>query len=265
MSVVISAKGHRYDRIAPPPMSWYRMLTKINRAVPDAVDLRASCGPIKDQGTEGSCTAHADTSGAEWIFRRYFGKTPIFSPQFTYAEELIVDGNFPHDSGSDGQTACLVAIRKGFCALSLYPYVAGQIDRPTPQQEAAASQWALGAYHGVAGSQVALSVLGDPVPWPVLIGFTVYDSFESDELAQTGVMPIPGPGESVLGGHEVLGIGYDVGAVPTLRPANCPPAFLIQNSWGSGWGLEGYFWMPLSILDGSDTDIKIVHAGRPWV
>jgi len=263
-TVVISPKGHRYDRVVPPPMPWHRMLTKINRNIPESVDLRSTAGPIKDQGSEGSCTAHADTSGAEWQYRRYLNKAPVFSPQYTYAQELLVDGDFPNDNGSDGQTACEVAIFKGFCELSLYPYVAGQINRPTPEQEASAKKWALGAYHGVAGSQVALSVLGDPTPWPLLIGFTVYQSFESDEVAQSGVMPLPGPGEAVLGGHEVLALGYDIGETPTVRPKDCPPAFLIQNSWGSSWGCGGFFWMPVGILDSPDTDIKIVHAGKPW-
>lgn len=59
-------------------------------------------------------------------------------------------------------------------------------------------------------------------------------------------------------------VGYDVGAIPTLRPAGCPPAALIQNSWGIGWGLSGFFWMAINVLDALDTDLKIVHSGGPW-
>lgn len=265
MPIVISPKGHRYDRKVPPPMPWHRMLTRVNRSIAEAVDLRSSCGPIKDQGNEGSCTGHAFSSAIEWICRRYLGKAPTLSPQFFYAEELIFDGDFPNDDGSDGLTGCNVAVTKGCCEESLFPYVAGSITSPTAAQCANALKYAMGAYHGVAGSQVALTVLGDPVPWPVAIGFTVYESFESDEVTKTGVMPIPAATEQVLGGHEVCGCGgYDIGANPTLRPAGCPPALLIQNSWGSDWGIGGFFWMPLPILDASDTDIKIVHSGKPW-
>lgn len=252
-----------YGRNVPPALPKSRMLSRVTPNLPPAVDLRTSCGPIKDQGSEGSCTAHAGTSAAEWIYRRYLKGAPVFSPQYTYAQELIAQGNFPADEGSDGVTLCNTLIAKGCCPLEDYPYVAGSILAPTPAQEAAAAMYRMGAYHGLAGGAVALSVLGDPEPWPVEVGFTVYASFESNEVANTGVYQ-PGDGEEVLGGHEVLAVGYDVGDTPTLRPAGCPPAVLIQNSWGAGWGLDGFFWMALSVCDASDTDLKICHAGGPW-
>ena len=45
--------------------------------------------------------------------------------------------------------------------------------------------------------------------YPFVVGFTVYDSFESNEVAKTGILPLPSPGEKVLGGHCVLVVGYD--------------------------------------------------------
>ena len=67
--------------------------------------------------------------------------------------------------------------------------------------------------------------------FPVVIGFTVYDSFESDEVAKTGVMPMPAPAEHVLGGHAVLVVGYD----------DASQRFRVRNSWGTSWGQKGYF------------------------
>jgi C1A family cysteine protease len=265
MAVIITPNGHRFDRIQPPPMAPHRMLTMVSPDLPDVVDLRVHCGPLKNQGNEGSCTGHADTENGEWIFRAYHGKQPIFSPQYTYEKELLYDGNFPNDSGSDGETACIVAIASGFCELSLDPYVAGQIEQPTADQDTNAAQWKLGAYHGLTGSAVAKSVLGDPVPWPVLMGFTVYSSFESDATAQTGIYNPDPSTESVLGGHEVLVVGYDFGATPTLRPAACPPAFLVMNSWGPwGWNNSGFFWATEAVLNDPQTDLKICHSGGPW-
>lgn len=266
MTVTVSPKGHRYDRIQPPPMAAHRMITKVSEGLLPVADLRLHCGPVKDQGPEGSCTAHANAEGAEWEFRAYLNKQPIFSPQYTYEKELIHDGSFPNDNGSDGETACIVAIASGFCELSLDPYIAGRIVRPTAEQDKNAAQWRLGAYHGLSGSSVAQSVLGDPVPWPVLMGFDVYDSFESDEVAQTGIYNPNMASESILGGHEILIVGYDLGARPTLRPVSCPPAFLVMNSWGTGWGWNGtgFFWAVPGVLNDPNTDLKIAHLGHPW-
>jgi len=246
------------------------MLRRVVPNLPPAVDLRPNAGPVKNQGDEGSCTAHAGTSAVEWIFRRYLHTEPVLSPQYVYAQELIRQGSFPEgyaadDAGSDGTTLCETLIFKGSCPEASYPYVAGRIARPTSTQEAAAKHYGMGAYHGVAGSAVAQSVLGDSTPWPVEVGFTVYASFESDAVANSGVVPLPQRGERVLGGHEVLCLGYDVGRMPTIRPQNCPAAFLIQNSWGNGWGLGGFCWMPVAYFDAPDTDLKIVHSGHPWI
>jgi hypothetical protein len=204
----------------------------------------------------------------EWIFRRYFDKAPVLSPLFFYAEELLAAGDFPQDDGSDGVTGSSVATSKGCCEDSLYPDAGQKIQKPTPEMLANAWQYALGAYHGVSDSETAATILCDPVPWPIEVGFQVYESFEAD-WAIPGVMPMPTPGESVLGGHEIVNCcGYDFGASPTLRPAGCPPAFSFQNSWGADWGLNGRFWMPKDFVDqqlaSGEMDIKIVHSGKPW-
>lgn len=265
MALPLSKLGRRYGRKTPAPLPEHRMLSRAALTIPSTVDLRAWAGPVKDQGEEGSCTAHAGASAMEWIFRRYLKKSPVLSPQYLYAQELLAQGNFPQDSGSDGVTLCETMISKGCCEESLYPYVAGKIAKPSPEQIANAAEYRLGAYHGLTGSKVALTVLGDPTPWPIEIGFTVFESFESAAVAKTGIMPVPERGERKEGGHEVLLLGHDVSVTPVLRPAGCPPAVLAQNSWDTDWGLDGFFWMPLEILDAPDTDLKIAHAGHPWV
>ena len=249
-------------RNVAPPMPAHRMLTRVSPALPLAVDLSANCGPIKNQGDLGSCTGHAFASALEWIFRAYFKKQPILSPLYVYAEELIADGDFPDDDGSDGETGCNVVIANGACEDSLYPDASQTIQQPTPAMNTNAAQYRMGAYHGLLGSVVAQSVLGDKVPWPVEIGFTVDDNFQSDDVAANGIY-VPS-GTSINEGHEVLLVGYDLAPTPTFRPAACPPAFKCQNSWGADWGLDGYFWMAVSVLDASDTDLKITHSGSPW-
>ena len=70
-------------------------------------------------------------------------------------------------------------------------------------------------------------------------GFSVYETFESPDVAKTGIVPLPTRGEKVLGGHEVLLVGY-------LKDE--PNYGLVRNSWGTGWGIKGYFLMPWAYL-----------------
>jgi C1A family cysteine protease len=224
------------------------------RPVPQDVDLRKWGGPIKDQGEEGSCTGHAFSSAREWIARRYEKTPSILSPQFLYVEELMADGSFPKDEGAMPRTGCQVLTAKGCCEASFYPYVAGKFTTPTAEQAQNALKYKTGAYHRIGTLPDFLSCLADPTPWPVLVGFVVYESFMSDQVADTGIMPIPKPGEQRQGGHEVLCLGYDV----TKQLA------LIQNSWGDGWGQRGYFWMPFDVIKAPVTDLWMVHTGEPW-
>jgi C1A family cysteine protease len=74
--------------------------------------------------------------------------------------------------------------------------------------------------------------------YPFVFGFTVYESFESETVAKTGLVPMPRTGEAVKGGHAVVAAGYK----------DDQRVFIVRNSWGSGWGLSGYFLMPYEYL-----------------
>ncbi len=73
---------------------------------------------------------------------------------------------------------------------------------------------------------------------PFIFGFMAYESFVSLQVAQDGHVPLPQPGEQVLGGHAVLAVGYD----------DRNEWFLVRNSWGTNWGIKGYFTMPYAYL-----------------
>ena len=58
--------------------------------------------------------------------------------------------------------------------------------------------------------------------FPFVFGMSVFDSFESETVAQTGVVPMPGENENCIGGHAVMCVGYD----------DTKDSFLVRNSWG---------------------------------
>ena len=49
---------------------------------------------------------------------------------------------------------------------------------------------------------------------------------------------MPQPGEKVVGGHAVVGVGYD----------DSQQRFIVRNSWGPKWGMSGYFTIPYEYL-----------------
>jgi C1A family cysteine protease len=74
--------------------------------------------------------------------------------------------------------------------------------------------------------------------YPFVFGFTVYESFEGATVAKTGHAPMPKPSEKVLGGHAVMAVGYD----------DAKQWFIVRNSWGTKWGMQGYFTLPYAYV-----------------
>jgi C1A family cysteine protease len=65
---------------------------------------------------------------------------------------------------------------------------------------------------------------------------------------------MPSPKEKLVGGHAVLAVGYD-------HPRE---QFIVRNSWGADWGMQGYCTMPYSyLLDSNLSDdfwtVKLVQ------
>jgi C1A family cysteine protease len=120
----------------------------------------------------------------------------------------------------------------------MWPYNIAQFaTKPSAQCYTAAASHKAIQYQRVARNLSQMKgCLASGYPW--VLGFTVYDSFESAQVAKTGIVPMPGPTEKVLGGHCVVAVGYD----------DSQQAFIMRNSWGTGWGMKGYFTMPYAYL-----------------
>lgn len=74
--------------------------------------------------------------------------------------------------------------------------------------------------------------------FPFMFAFLIHESFESDHVAKSGVMPMPKRGERRRGWHAVMAVGYD----------DRSKRMLVRNSWGWSWGIKGYFWMPYEFI-----------------
>ena len=254
MMLPLSPGGRRYGAFKPPPdhrdLGVARM--RLVRDMPASVDLEPYCGPVKDQGDLGACTAFAGTGNREYLARRWENKSPVLSPLFLYYEERLLDGTLGSDAGSTGRTACRAMLHIGIDLESDDVYdPANYNTHPTPNQLGAAAQWRAGAYHALNNVDDMKSCLASD--YPVLIGFAVYNSFETN-IGSDGVMPMPGKDEPEVGGHEVLVIGYD----------DARGMFKVRNSWGADWGAKGNFFMSYQIASQYIWDRWIQHLGKPW-
>lgn len=73
---------------------------------------------------------------------------------------------------------------------------------------------------------------------PFVFGFSVYESFKSDLVAESGIMTMPKEGDKLLGWHAVVAVGFN----------DVMEHFIIRNSWGDKWGDGGYFYMPYNFM-----------------
>jgi C1A family cysteine protease len=210
--------------------------------VPDVADLRPHLSPVEDQGSLGSCTAQAWVAGVEYLDRVADGKHRDYSRLFVYYNERVLDGTVGQDVGAYVRDGAKAIAKWGVAYESTWPYrVSKFAKKPSCWAYAEGRRRRALVYSRLDQTEEQVLAAVGLARVPVVFGFMVYDSFESDQVAQTGMMPMPGPGERALGGHAVAIVGYD-------RPRRL---FVVRNSWGAGWGDRGYFYMPFDYaLDG---------------
>jgi C1A family cysteine protease len=208
--------------------------------LPAAMDLRGGCPPVYDQGPLGSCTANAIAGAIE--FDQLKEKLPdAFEPSrlFIYYNERVIEGTVDTDSGAQIRDGVKSVATTGYCPEQAdWPYdIAAFATPPSPQAFADAAKHKIVSYQRVVRdlNQMKGCLAAG---YPFVFGFSVYESFESAAVGQSGHVSMPGPSESLVGGHAVVAVGYD----------DANGWFVVRNSWGPKWGLAGYFTMPYAYL-----------------
>lgn len=203
--------------------------------IPDQADLRASMPPVQDQGEVGSCTAHAAVAVLE--HNLIIQQTPYVSRSrlFAYYNARALEGVQGGDNGATLRDMVSGLSNFGVCTEDIWPYDPAQvITRPTNDCFTAAIKNRIRLYARLNSLDDMLMCLA--AGHPFIFGFTVYDGFESDEVAKSGILNLPTSSESAVGGHAVCAVGYD-------RPSE---RLIVRNSWGLEWGQQGYFTMPFA-------------------
>ncbi|NJB69434.1 C1A family cysteine protease [Desulfobaculum xiamenense] len=203
-------------------------------AYPTAFDWRNVNGrnfvtPVTNQKTCGSCVAFASTATLEANVRTHVDVAcndsgsavlPVLSPA-----QMFFCNNCKCSQGWNNPSAMYYAKTTGVVPEACFPY------SPKDQPCKLCGNWAqqvtkVGNYTGMndpAAMKTWLSSRG-----PLLTCFSVYEDFRH---YKRGVYRHTSG--ALQGGHAVCCVGY----------SDALAAWLCKNSWGSGWGESGYFWI----------------------
>lgn len=232
---------------------YYASSIKQPSQLPKSVDLRKNCSPVVDQGELGSCTANAIASGLGECLQKISKKpfTPL-SRLDLYWWERFIEGTVDQDSGAEIRDGMKIFNQLGIAPENDYPYDINTFtNEPSPQAIMDGTIFKISNYSRIQNLNYLKISLAEGLP--VVTGILVYESFESDAVAKTGIVPMPNPkNEQLLGGHAVLAVGYD----------DSKQYVIMRNSWGASWGDKGYFYLPYTYFTDPNGYVTDMWTGQ---
>lgn len=235
------------------------------QALPDQVINCDAVPEILDQGREGACTGFALAASINYLLHQRGSKLRV-SPRMLYELARRYD-NWPGEDyeGSSARGAMKAWVRHGVCSRASWP---DSKTGPYHLEEAIAKE-ALrapgGAYYRVKHREVrdmhaALNEVGilyvtlmvhsgwgRPGPQTVTLKYT------SGARKRSLGLPVIARSGRADGGHAVAIVGYT------------EQGFIIQNSWGAGWGNRGFALLPYEDYMLHATDVWVSQLGVPVV
>ena len=231
----------------------YGAMRPVPSALPSHIDLRPTCSAVDNQGKLGSCTGNALAGAVEFLERKDNVPFVDASRLFIYYNERAMEGTIKSDAGAMIRDGIKTLKNQGVCSEKCWPYIISKFAiKPSVSCYKEAWKRQITSYHRILTLNEMRACLAEGFPF--VFGFTVYESFESQEVARTGIVQMPQPSERSLGGHAVLAVGYD----------DAQRRFIVRNSWGTGWGQKGYFTIPYEYLANRNLadDLWTIRSGE---
>lgn len=206
------------------------ILTLVSKSsqIASEADLRPYMPHIYDQLEIGSCQSNAVGALLEY---NNVEITP--SRLFIYYNVREIENTIEMDSGGS-LTDTIEAVKKyGAPDESLWAYIQGKFTmKPDDAAYVSAKpDTVIQAYACETVDDIKLAVANK---FPVAIGLLLHQSFESPQVAQTGIVPLPTDADPILGGHALVVVGY----------SDSRQCFIVRNSWGESWGDHGHCYVP---------------------
>lgn len=262
------AKSVKKEDVKTIPLGWvpdlpdqrdfsYGAPPQIVAKLPSIVNHQSKCPPVYNQGQLGSCTANALGAAFE-VGLKIQGKSQWRNSRlFLYYNSRAVRGWQLIDSGAYLRDAIKTMSTQGMCPETEWTYDDNKnpgkfsIKPPASCYQHAKTKNVLFYQAIPAGNLNAMkSCIAEG--YPFVFGFTVYDSFYN--ITRNGLMPLPKSNEKVHGGHAVCAVGYN----------DAMQCFIVRNSWGTGWGANGYFYMPYAFITSANaSDFWTIRLVNP--
>ena len=231
-----SASQHGMGALPPKQTVAVRPMAPGAAALPQSVDLTPWAAPIGNQGAVGSCVAWTIAHGMLGWYMNRAGTPQSFAPMYMYSQ-INAWGAYGQDGGAYATDAMKVVLSQGNDVRS--NYWQGDYDwvtQPTDAERTSAKRFKyenlkhsvlFARQPGIGGTLDNVNAIKQALAngQPVAIALPVRDGFERMSYQY----PVDNDTTSPWRGlHEVLALGYN------------DQGLLIQNSWGTGWGLAGY-------------------------
>jgi hypothetical protein len=209
--------------------------------------------PVLDQGQEGACTGFGLATVANYLLtrRKVVPDNAPVSARMLYEMARRYD-EWPGEdySGSSARGAMKGWQKHGVCKHDEWPYEPGPKDPAglTQARTADAMRRPLGSYLRVNHKDLvamhsALAEVG-----VLFASATVHQGWS--QVDRKGAIPYPAP---LSGGHAFAIVAYD------------SEGFWIQNSWGPGWGKEGFARISYDDWLTNGSDVWVARLGAPVV
>lgn len=203
-------------------------------SVPSIYDPRSGAQKpfVSSQGKIGSCTGHSGQTMKEW--QQFFdsGGWHDLSARWVYAQNKLVDGITSEGSTSRNSVKTLTEI--GVCFDDEFPelntqghefYINLSLVAASASTSASFNKSSGYARIGLTKTEITQAIYQNKA---VLLAVPL--SFEG---WRTAFVRPPKEGEKTTG-HSVCAIGFN------------DNAYIVENSWGSGWGEGGYCFIPFT-------------------
>jgi C1A family cysteine protease len=234
-------KGWKRDKPDTRDFKYRTLYTVPRSELARKSDMRPDMSQVENQGHTGSCTANSAVGTMEYLKRDRLNRRVLcmkvrrdLSRLFLYYNTRAIEGTVDVDSGASIRNTVKALAKQGVCYARSWPYVESRFDeKPDEDCYKEAERYKIVSYYRVESVDEALNALAQKLP--VCFGALLYESF--NDVARTGKVKLPEPGERTIGAHAMLLVGYKM-------DEDGNGDFIVRNSWGEGWGLGGYCYLP---------------------